>query len=177
MEILFVTSNKVKREEFNNYFKDKCLKLTYIDDEVDEIQSLNLEEVVKDKAMKLKKHIVKDNQILVVDDTSIELDCLNGFPGTFIKYFLSSISLGGIIDILDKYDNRKISYVCGFGIIFKDNFYYLTERLDYHAYEKKDISKENLKQNISWSPMLNSGIITPRNSVCEKLLLLIKKLR
>ncbi|MBU0459389.1 MAG: non-canonical purine NTP pyrophosphatase [Nanoarchaeota archaeon] len=43
-----------------------------------------------------------------VEDVSVHLDCLNGFPGPLIKWFLKSLGNQGIYELVNKHHNDTV---------------------------------------------------------------------
>ncbi len=82
-KISIVTGNSGKVRELQAMAMGK-LEFTMHDLDIDEIQSLDLEEIVKDKARKAYRQIKAP---VVVDDVSAGLTSLKGLPGPFIKFF------------------------------------------------------------------------------------------
>ncbi len=81
--IYLVTGNAGKLKEWQRMFP-AGYNLQSADIDLDEIQTLNLEEIIKDKAQKAYDIV---GQPVIVEDVSASLDELNGLPGPFIKYF------------------------------------------------------------------------------------------
>jgi len=84
-DLTFITGNEHKAKQMSRYlgFPLAHHKLDLI-----EIQSLSLEEIIEHK-VKQAYDILKVP--VIVDDSSIVFDALNGLPGPFIKYFLQSV--------------------------------------------------------------------------------------
>jgi non-canonical purine NTP pyrophosphatase (RdgB/HAM1 family) len=61
-----------------------------------EIQSLDSREVIEHKLKEAQKHFKGE---FIVEDVSFELECLNGFPGPLIKWFLKSNGRKGIYEL------------------------------------------------------------------------------
>lgn len=99
-DIVVVTSNKHKVAEINEILgtKYKISKL-----EIPEIQSLNLDEVITQKA-KAAYQIAK--KPVLVTDVSLEIEALNGLPGPFVKFFVQTIGAAGTVNLI-KSKNRK----------------------------------------------------------------------
>lgn len=87
MSITIVTGNPGKVRELESLSSEK-LSFTLQCLEIDEIQSLDLENIVKDKA---KKAYALVNKPIIVEDVSAGLASLNGLPGPFIKFFNKSL--------------------------------------------------------------------------------------
>lgn len=115
--IYLITSNEGKIREFQSIIPSiKSYRL-----ELDEIQSLDPTSIIEHKlkcaANKLKSSNVFFDYILV-EDTSLFIDSLNGLPGTFIKFFLKSIGNEGICKIVNSYsDNKNASAKTFIGLI------------------------------------------------------------
>ncbi|HEY4509499.1 MAG TPA: non-canonical purine NTP pyrophosphatase [Candidatus Paceibacterota bacterium] len=78
----FVTQNKNKLADARKLLPE--FEIEHIDFEVPEIQSLDLKEIAKKK---LEYAYNKIKQPCFVMDASLSFDCLNGFPGPFIKWW------------------------------------------------------------------------------------------
>ena len=99
-KINLITGNLGKLKELKLLIPD----LVHKDIDINELQSFDGEEVVKDKAKKAFD-IVKEP--IIVDDASLYLECLNGFPGPFLKFFYEQLTNLGIYNLVNNYDNNK----------------------------------------------------------------------
>lgn len=106
-EIIFVTGNDNKFKEIVSEFPEFNLKREKID--LDEIQSLDIVEVNK---YKLKQAYEKLKCPVMVDDTSFEIDALNGLPGTFIKFFEQKLGQFTLSKLIEGKDIRGGSAIC-----------------------------------------------------------------
>jgi non-canonical purine NTP pyrophosphatase (RdgB/HAM1 family) len=79
--IVFVTQNLNKVEDAKKLLPE--FEIEHIDFEVPEIQSLDPKEIAE---YKIKFAYDKVQKPCFVMDASLFLDCLNGFPGPFIKW-------------------------------------------------------------------------------------------
>lgn len=84
-DLVVITSNKGKLAEINEILGTSH-KVSTID--IPEIQSLDLDEIIIDKAKAAYKKIKKP---VLVTDVSLEIKSLNGLPGPFVKYFLATL--------------------------------------------------------------------------------------
>jgi inosine triphosphate pyrophosphatase len=128
IKILFITENVNKFKELQNYCADLLsnqtekrniiLELIKPEGEIHEIQSLNKEEIVIHKlhdALQLCHHqinitsVVETETWILVEDTSLCISKLGGFPGPFIKFFLQSMRLESIGN--DYWGSNAQSYV------------------------------------------------------------------
>lgn len=109
----FVTGNNNKFNEIKLYIPElRQLKI----DNLFEIQSLNLKDVIEAKLIAAKNSIDDNNYLLLVEDTGLYLKALNGFPGPLIKFFLKSIGNDGIFNICKKFNNYQAKAITSFGI-------------------------------------------------------------
>ena len=68
-----------------------------------EIQEIDPKKVIEAKLYEaLKNHRGE----FIVEDTSLEFKCLNGLPGTLIKWFLKKLEPMGIYNLVSKYADR-----------------------------------------------------------------------
>jgi XTP/dITP diphosphohydrolase len=109
--LYFATTNQFKIKEAQNIL-NKEIEPIIIDD-IPEIQEIDTDEIVKYKS------IHSYNQIgypVMVEDTGLYFNALNGFPGALIKWLLKSIGTDGtlsngskndsIIRLIDKFDDK-----------------------------------------------------------------------
>jgi non-canonical purine NTP pyrophosphatase (RdgB/HAM1 family) len=82
-DFTLITSNVHKIAEFKRLIPD-TLSFDIQSPDIHEIQSLDLKEIVKYKAIEAYKVVSKP---VVVEDVSAGLDDLGGLPGPFVKYF------------------------------------------------------------------------------------------
>ena len=100
MTLYFITGNKNKFEEARSVIPD----LNQFELDLPEIQNIDPKIIIKAKLLEALKH--KKGELLV-EDTSLYLDCLNGLPGPLIKWFLETIGNDGLYNIAKKLDNFK----------------------------------------------------------------------
>lgn len=102
MKIYFITGNPGKLKEVQAIIPEiKGRKL-----DLPEIQEIDTYEIIKKK---LKEATDKYKGRFLVEDTSLYLKCLNGFPGPLIKWMLKSIGNDGIYKLVNKYNNNQVS--------------------------------------------------------------------
>lgn len=100
MQLYFITGNPGKAKYLADYFH---LPVQHLKLDLKEIQSLNLEEVVKDKAERAFQEV---KQPVLVEDVSLIFEVIEPLPGPLIKWFLESLKNEGICKLL-KHENRK----------------------------------------------------------------------
>ena len=109
MKLLFVTGNEGKFREA----KQLIPELEQLNIDLDEIQEVDPKVIIEHK---LKQAIQIQKGNLIVDDNSLSLDCLNGLPGTLIKWFLKTIGNEGLVKISQAMNNSfaEVKLVVGY---------------------------------------------------------------
>ena len=100
-KLTFITGNAGKAKYLSDYFH---LPVEHIRLDLHEIQSLNLKEVVEDKA-KRAYEIVKSP--VLVEDVSLVFRGLKELPGPLIKWFLETMGNDGLCKLLDAFEDRS----------------------------------------------------------------------
>ncbi|MSU74325.1 non-canonical purine NTP pyrophosphatase [Candidatus Kaiserbacteria bacterium] len=100
-KLTFITGNAGKAKYLSDYFH---LPVDHVKLDLQEIQSLDLREVVEDKA-KRAFDIVQSP--VLVEDVSLTFTTLKALPGPLIKWFLETLGNDGLCRLLDAYDNRS----------------------------------------------------------------------
>jgi inosine triphosphate pyrophosphatase len=98
--IYFITGNNEKYREAFALFPT----LERVDFDLPEEQTLDPQVVI---SKKLEVAKTKHNGPLIVEDTSLYLDGLNGFPGPLIKWMLEAVGNQGIYDLCQSIHNRS----------------------------------------------------------------------
>jgi non-canonical purine NTP pyrophosphatase (RdgB/HAM1 family) len=91
--LVFVTGNVNKIREANLVLGKE---LTTKNIDLMEVQSLDIEEVAKHKVMEAFKIL---NKPVIVEDTGLCIDNLNGFPGALIKFYYNKLGLEKMLEI------------------------------------------------------------------------------
>ena len=104
---VFVTGNRNKVIEARRLCGSE-IAATEID--LPEIQSLDIFEVLRFKAAAAAR--VVDGPI-VVEETGLELDAMNGFPGALVKWMLESVGAGGIAEAASRLGDTRATARCG----------------------------------------------------------------
>lgn len=111
--LYFITGNPGKFSEVQKLIPN----IQQLNIDLPEIQSLSSREVIKQKLLEARKHHKGE---LLVEDTELSIDCLNGFPGAFIKFFEESLGLKGISELVSKYKTHTATTKSVFGFCDKD---------------------------------------------------------
>ena len=133
MEIDFITSNKGKIAALKRSFLNAGrfdIKVNQVQADIVEPQLNNIADVSKYKAMEAFKILKKP---ILVEDGGLVIEALNGFPGPYTKYVLSTIGIDGILKLMNGENNRAATFVGNDGTVcqferFGDNFEIAYER-------------------------------------------------
>jgi len=101
MKLLFATSNENKIKEAS-----EILGIEVIGKEIDlpEIQAIDVKKIIEKKAREAYNEV---KEPIIVEDTGLYIESLNGFPGALIKWMLKSIDNQGICDLIKHKDNKN----------------------------------------------------------------------
>ena len=105
-DLVFVTSNRGKLREAEAVLGRK---LDHCDLDLPELQTLDLREVVRGKARAAWERLERP---VLVEDTSLELTGLGGFPGPLIRWLLVSVGPAGICKIANSFDDSGATARC-----------------------------------------------------------------
>ncbi|MEM4868126.1 MAG: XTP/dITP diphosphatase [Ignisphaera sp.] len=104
IKLYFVTNNIGKFNEAKEILSSYGVFLERIDAEKIEIQSTSLEDIARYSAIHVYKQIRKP---VIVEDSGLFIDALNGFPGPYSSYVYKTIGLKGILKLLQGENNRR----------------------------------------------------------------------
>lgn len=107
-DVTFITGNQQKANYLARYLEHP-VRHEKLD--LDEIQSLNLQEIVRHKVWQAYGNIGKP---VLVEDVSLEFTALGRLPGPFIKWFLDEMPLQDICDLLEGKERAAVAR-CVFG--------------------------------------------------------------
>ena len=109
MDLYFITGNKDKLAQAQSVLP----QIKQLDIDLPEIQEIDAKKIIEAK-LEAALHHVKDN--VIVEDTSIYFDCLNGLPGPLIKWFMKTIGNEGLFKIVSLLgnDNAQVKSVVGY---------------------------------------------------------------
>ena len=140
MVLHFITGNSNKFREAKSIipFIEK------LDIELPEIQELDPKKVIEEK---LKEAIKKYSGEFFCGDTSIYINCLNGFPGPLIKWFLKALGNKGIYELVSKYEDK--------GVVAKTVIGYADGKTVkfFEGVLKGEIVSPRGKENFGWDPI------------------------
>lgn len=104
--VVFVTGNANKLKEVQKLLAN-VTKYEIINKNLDleEIQEASLQEIARKKVLQAVALLPKGQRI-VVEDTALGFDALNGLPGAYIKWFLKKISLDDLVQMLEPFEKK-----------------------------------------------------------------------
>ncbi|MDP3093339.1 MAG: non-canonical purine NTP pyrophosphatase [bacterium] len=106
MRLCFVTSSENKLKEAESILGFKIDKVNL---DIKEIQSLDVEEIVKDKA---EKAFDLARKPVMVEDTGFYIEAWKGFPGALIKWVLKTLGNDGLCRLLQDKNRTVIAKTC-----------------------------------------------------------------
>jgi len=112
MKLKVITSNPGKVKEYQRAFDELGIEAVHVKMSYDEIQSSDLEEVVKKGMEELRSRGISD---FIIDDTGLFIDGLNGFPGVWSAYVQKTIGNHGILRLMKDMDERSAAFKCCIG--------------------------------------------------------------
>jgi XTP/dITP diphosphohydrolase len=109
LEIYFATGNLHKLAEANSILSEFGVLLKPAPSQKIEIQSDSLEEIARYAAEAAYRSL---GSPLVVEDSGLFVESLNGFPGPYSSYVYKTIGCGGILRLLEDKCNRAARFEC-----------------------------------------------------------------
>lgn len=145
-EMIIASGNKEKIkevEEILNNYKVIPLKETGIDIDVEEDKETFEENAIK-KATVISKKL--NGKVCISDDSGIEIEYLNGFPGVFTKRWHCGTDRDRNLEIIKKLDgvkkeNRKVKFITAIAVAKGDEVVTSVEELN--GYIAKEVRGKN----------------------------------
>jgi len=106
MELIYVTSNNKKIIAARNILEKENISIKQTELDIKEIQGNHLDVAVQ-KAQDAYQILKKP---LIINDSILNIDALNGFPSTYTKYVEEILGDTLILKLLENEDNRLASY-------------------------------------------------------------------
>lgn len=98
--ILFITGNKDKLREVNALIPN----VQGVDMDLPEIQEIDAHKIIAAKLAEARRF---HTGALLVEDTSLYLDVMNGLPGPLVKWFMKAIGIEGIYKLTETYGSAR----------------------------------------------------------------------
>jgi XTP/dITP diphosphohydrolase len=126
VKIVVVTSNIHKAAEITDFFGG-LVEITHVSMEIPEYRHDDVGEIAYRKA-EYAFHAL--HSPLMVDDTAFSIEALNGFPGTYAAYVLSTIGNEGILKLLEGVVNRNAYFETAVAVASKKGIRVFKGRVD-----------------------------------------------
>ncbi|GAA2780622.1 non-canonical purine NTP pyrophosphatase [Saccharopolyspora taberi] len=107
--ISLITGNESKAREYSGLLG---FEVAAVKEDLVEIQSLDVVEVVKHKALDAYSKL---RGPVMVDDTGLALDAWNGLPGALVTWFLGSVGVQGILEMAAQVTDRACTVTTALG--------------------------------------------------------------
>lgn len=161
-KLLFVTSNDRKIKDYNRRFEPLGYHIEQLNIDLNEGRSLDIKEITQLKLQQAKKASLGNP--VFVEDRGFFIPALNGFPGSFVKVFLKSIGVQGIIDLMRTKTDRTAKFISVLGYWDGNQEHYFIEIED--GFITNDVCVGDLR---GWTEILYIyGYKThPGRSLCE----------
>lgn len=117
MKILFATSNPHKLREANAVGKLYGIEFIQLKEPYPEIRDDDVAKIAEEGAIYVYG---KTRKPVVVDDTGLFIDALNGFPGPYSAYVYKKIGCEGILKLLSGSMDREAKFVSAVGFCDKE---------------------------------------------------------
>jgi len=112
MEIRFATSNPHKVREANQVGEKFGLEFVQLKEDYSEIRDEDVRKVAEDGA----RHVFdKVKEPVIVEDTGLFIEVLNGFPGSYSAFVFYKIGNEGILKLLGNSENRRAEFISAIG--------------------------------------------------------------
>jgi len=114
MRLALITSNQGKLREFKSELSRLNIEVTGADEICEEIQADTIEEVVRYCLKDLRERRISH---VIIDDSGLFIDSLNGFPGVYSSYVFKTLGCKGILKLMEGTKHRNARFSCCIGCI------------------------------------------------------------
>lgn len=108
-KLYFVTSNPTKFSDYQRRLSAIGIDMEQVSHELNEGRSLDIEEIARHKLDQAKELLPKKR--IIVEDRGFFLPALKGFPGPFVKLFLGSIGIEGLLKLMENIEDRTAQFI------------------------------------------------------------------
>ena len=112
MRLKVITSNPGKVAEFQKAFADMGIEMEHARIPYDEIQTSDLEEVVRKGMEEIRSKGITN---FIIDDSGMFVNALKGFPGVYSAYGQKTIGNDGILKLMEGVEDRSAVFKCCIG--------------------------------------------------------------
>ena len=138
--LYFITGNAGKFADAASLIPE----LKQLDIDLPEIQSVDPREVIQHKLNEASKSY--DGNFIVAD-ASIRLSALGGLPGPLIRWFYQTLGNDGIYDLVRRYEDNQVSFVCELGLLYNGEINFFESVLEGRIVEPRG------KNGFAWDPI------------------------
>ena len=111
-EVLFSTSNAHKVSEANRIAHEMGVTLSQVNLMYPEVRADSVRTVAHEGVRYVHTQIMRP---IIVEDSGLFIEALNGFPGAYSAFVFSKIGNAGILKLMDGVDNRKAQFISAIG--------------------------------------------------------------
>eukprot|EP01098_Paradermamoeba_levis_P003886 TRINITY_DN1715_c0_g1_i3.p1 TRINITY_DN1715_c0_g1~~TRINITY_DN1715_c0_g1_i3.p1 ORF type:complete len:206 (-),score=53.77 TRINITY_DN1715_c0_g1_i3:111-728(-) len=111
-DLVFVTGNKGKLLEVQKILADVKLEIGSVKLDLPELQG-EPDEITIEKTLIAVKQL---NCPVIIEDTCLCFNALNGLPGPYIKWFLEKLGHDGLNKMLSGFEDKSAFALCTFGL-------------------------------------------------------------
>ncbi len=112
MQVFFATSNQHKIQEANEIGKDHDIEFLKVDQPYPEIRDEKVSKIALEGVRYVYQKIGKP---VIVEDSGLFIESLNGFPGTYSSIVFKKIGNDGILRLMDGITDRKATFISAIG--------------------------------------------------------------
>ncbi len=98
--VFFATGNAGKVKEMAPMFEERGYRLEQVEVDIREIDALKVKEVARRKVIDSYGEAEVDG-LVIVEDTGLYVEALNGFPGAKAAFFAETVGASGLLKLLD----------------------------------------------------------------------------
>ncbi|MDQ5981435.1 MAG: XTP/dITP diphosphohydrolase [Patescibacteria group bacterium] len=118
-KLFFITGNTNKYNEVKAILPN----IEQLNIDLPEIQELDAQKIIAEKLLEARKH---HEGMFMVEDTSLYINDMNGFPGPLIKWILKAVENEGLVKIATSFGNGAATAKTIIGLLNSQNeiFYF-----------------------------------------------------
>ena len=121
MKILFITSNKDKFEEVEEFFGKNIpyINIEQIHFDFEEPRSESIEYISMRKVLEYYNSLRQNyrEEAILTEDSGLFIKSLNNFPGAYTATIYNKIGLEGILNLLQDQEDRRAYYKACFSLL------------------------------------------------------------
>ncbi len=117
MEVLFATSNENKVKEANKIGAEYGIKFKQVNLVYEEVRAESVRKVAEEGAKYVFSQIKRP---IIVEDSGLFIDALNGFPGPYSAFAYHKIGSEGILKLMAGEKNRGAKFISAIGYADKN---------------------------------------------------------